>query len=450
MHWLRVLAILTVPALVVFSLFVLGAHSAPPAPTAPTVPPGFAANLFEGTSVKPMSLTFGPDGAVYIGDYTSNSVLRLYDSDGDGDADERNTYACCFHWPQGLAWRGNVLYVSYTNASGSNRGRVDRAEDLDGDHAADVITPTISGLPTGNPWHQNNGLTFGPDDKLYLTLGSTCNACIQTDPRSATILRYNPDGSAEEVYARGLRNSYDLTFIPNGDLFATDNGVDHINPPEELNYILHGAHYGWPWCYGDRVPDTTLSIPTPTPSLVEFCQSTEPMLAGFPSHTAATGITYYNGISFPPDYRNQLYLVTWRAPGWLYRVILVPNGGGYAATPLPFASGFAGPVDVVMGPDEALYVAAQGGDYPPGALPGAVWRIAAVTPTVVTPTPTPSHVAPSPTSTTILPSATPSPTVTAVESTTATPTSTATRTPTPTPTQSPSFELYLPLILNTP
>jgi glucose/arabinose dehydrogenase len=142
-----------------------------------------------------------------------------------------------------------VLYISYTNARGSNRGRVDRAHDLDGDHVADVITPTISGLPSGNPWHQNNGLAFGPDDKLYLTLGSTCNACIQTDPRSATILRYSPDGSRQEVFARRLRKCYDLAFIPNGDLFATDNGVDHLNPADELNYILQRRHYGWPWCY---------------------------------------------------------------------------------------------------------------------------------------------------------------------------------------------------------
>ena len=131
--------------------------------------------------------------------------------------------------------------------------------DGDGDGRADEEQVIISGLP--NRVHQNNGLAFGPDGKLYFTNGSTCNLCHEKDERSATILRSNLDGSGLEVYALGLRNPYDLAFDGEGGLWATanehdlfepaDDGLTPLrDPPEELNYIVEGGHYGWPECAG--------------------------------------------------------------------------------------------------------------------------------------------------------------------------------------------------------
>src|SRR3972149_10374516 len=79
-----------------------------------------------------------------------------------------------------------------------------------------------------------------------MTNGSTCNDCREADPRSAAILRLNPDGSGLEVFARGLRNPYDLTFTPDGRLWATDNGSDPpCNTIDELNLIVEGGGSGW-------------------------------------------------------------------------------------------------------------------------------------------------------------------------------------------------------------
>jgi hypothetical protein len=72
------------------------------------------------------------------------------------------------------------------------------------------------------------------------------------------VRRVRPDGSDWQTYATGVRNPFGLTVGPDGTLWATDNGREDLPPglpPEELNRIVAGGNYGWPRCYGDRVPD---------------------------------------------------------------------------------------------------------------------------------------------------------------------------------------------------
>ena len=115
----------------------------------------------------------------------------------------------------------------------------------------------VSDLPTGGHWTRT--VRFGPDGWMYVSIGSSCNVCIEDDKRRAAIVRYRPDGTGEELYATGLRNSVGFDWQPRtGALFATDNGRDHLGddlPPCELNRVDRGGFYGWPYAYGDRVPD---------------------------------------------------------------------------------------------------------------------------------------------------------------------------------------------------
>lgn len=218
--------------------------------------------------------------------------------------------------------------------------------DTDGDTVVDEEEDILTGLPIG--LHETNGLAFGPDGKLYITNGSTCQDCVEDDERSATILQANPDGTELRVYASGLRNSYDLVFDPKGRLWATDNGTDPpCNTIDELNLIEDGGDYGWP--YGP-VCDSFQSPIVPVGDL------------GF--STASTGIDYYDGEQFPPEYEGNFFITLWgslsyapvQAGRTLARAIIDETPEGPRATIEEFAAGFENPIDVTVDSDGSLLV----------------------------------------------------------------------------------------------
>ena len=183
---------------------------------------------------NPTSIAVSDDGVVYVSQQ-DGAIAALRDMDSDGEADSVGLYARGFPAPLGLAHREDTLYVS-------SRGSVTALRDSDRDGQPDDVETIVSELPTGI--HQNNGLAFGPDGKMYLTLGSTCNACQERSELSATILQFNLDGTGRRVYASGLRNVYDIAFHPvDGTLFGADNGRDELelNVPEELNLLVDGG-----------------------------------------------------------------------------------------------------------------------------------------------------------------------------------------------------------------
>ncbi len=318
------------------------------------LPPGFGANVFFVGLTSPTSMTFSPDGTLFVSQ-EDGAIVAIIDFDGDGRADGASGYARGFTAPLGLVFHEGALYVS-------SRGSVTIIRDDDGDGQGDVIERIISGLPNGP--HQNNGLAFGPDGMLYLTLGSTCNACIEEDPRSATIMRFNPDGSGGEVFARGLRNVYDIAFHPlDGTLFGADNGRDEeaLGVPEELNLLVEGADYGWPDCWG-RGGGTN-------------CQGTTAPVVELEPRSSADGLAFYTGGQFPAEYKNDLFIAMWgshsrEAGRKIVRVRLQGDGDSYTAQVSDFALGFDRPLDLVVAPDGALLV----GDYGSGTIYRIYWE----------------------------------------------------------------------------
>ena len=101
--------------------------------------------------------------------------------------------------------------------------------------------------------HANRVLAVGPDGKLYLSVGSTCNECNESNPENATLLQMNPDGKSRRIFASGLRNTIGFDWNPrDGKLWGMDQGMDWLgddDQPEELNRIEQGKRYGWPYIY---------------------------------------------------------------------------------------------------------------------------------------------------------------------------------------------------------
>lgn len=303
------------------------------------LPAGFRAEVFASGIPQTTSLAFGTQGELYVA--TLEGKVLLLREDPAGGPPLAQVYASGLQGLLGIALGDSELFAS-------SLGRVTILRDRNGDGVADEAQEIISGLPNGR--HQNNGLAFGPDGKLYLTLGSTCDVCQERDPRSATILRANPDGSSLEIYARGLRNAYDLAFHPNGDLFATDNGRDDLGfaVPEELNLILPGGHYGWPDCWGMGKGSN--------------CEGTLPPVVELEPRSSADGMAFYSGSQFPTEYHDDLFIAMYGAHTGetgrkVVRVKLTREGNSYRGSVSDFATGFDRPLALAVGPQGDLFVA---------------------------------------------------------------------------------------------
>lgn len=149
-------------------------------------------------------------------------------------------------------------------------------------------------------WHLTRTIAFSPDGKLYVSVGSSCNACDEKEKERATVLEMNADGSGQRIFAKGLRNAVGLKWRAN-HLFATNQGSDHLglNKPDETFYALKdGADYGWASCYQsngkvffDRTPPNKLKKPT---NRLKSCADVPVSYAYFPAHSSALGFDYFD------------------------------------------------------------------------------------------------------------------------------------------------------------
>lgn len=326
------------------------------------VPPGFKAELYARLpQPKPTVITFAPDGAMIVLSL-DGQIMRLEDENNEhipakatiiyDDSQDLLNHAV------GLALHNGQIFVS-------DAGRISIISDSDGDGMLDSLELLVEGLPTWQHiFHSNNGIAFGPDGKLYVSVGSTTDHGPLKEPLEASILRMNPDGSDLEVFATGIRNAYDLAFSPDGELFTADNSPDEMDealqylPPEELNYVREGKNYGFPDVYGYPAPGET----------------SEPPVTEFFTSSATAGLTVYAAEHFPPEYRG-VYVAQFGTGAAFPLSRGVHSGqmvvfvaldkqpdGTYRGKWKPFATfkldlGTYSPIDVTVGPDGALYIA---------------------------------------------------------------------------------------------
>lgn len=342
-----------------------GAAAEPPHPI--QLPPGFHLAVYADGLPGVRFMALSPKGDLTVSRPSRGQVLVFPDRNRDGRPDRMSVFATDLARPHGVAWRDGALYVAET-------GAVQRLVDDDGDLVADRKQLVTDDLPAGG-MHWTRTLGFGPDGAMYVSAGSDCNACVEDDARRAAIMRFKPDGTGREIYARGLRNAVGFAWHPaTRELWATDNGRDWLGnsqPPEELNRIRYGGHYGWPQCYGDRQPDPGLGSEA-------FCADTLPPAVTFPAHWAPLGIAFYTGKQFPAEYRHDAFVAfhgSWnRLPPAGYKVVRVRFWNGQPAGYEDFATGWlrgaqswGRPVDLLTAPDGALFLTDDAG--------GRIYRI---------------------------------------------------------------------------
>jgi glucose/arabinose dehydrogenase len=327
-------------------------------------PSGFHISVFAEDVDGARMMIFTPGGVLLVSESGEGNVVALPDSKHAGKADRSVTVLSGLNEPHGLAFYEGKLYVAENDKV--------RRYDWDEANLKASNPQKLADLPTGGG-HSTRTILFHAG-KMYVSAGSSCNVCIEKDPRRATVMEFNPDGSGQKIFAKGLRNAVGLVVNPKTDtVWVTVNGRDWLgdNLPPETIYDLGkaGGDAGWPYCYGDRVPDSQFTKPGDG-----RCQNVLEPKVQMQAHSAPLGLAFYQGTQFPVEYRNNIFVAfhgSWnRSVPTGYKIVRVKlddkgqsQGGaedfitGWLA-PGETAKGrwMGRPVGVVFGGDGSMYL----------------------------------------------------------------------------------------------
>lgn len=372
----------------------------------PLVPGGFTVDTIatEPHVTNPCVMAFDQKGRLFIGQgpqwrgptpkTQGDRVDILIDDDNDGKTDRVKTFAKGFNSIQGLAWRGNDLYVA-------NAPDLTIVRDLDNDDIADEYIRLYTGL--GNLEHSLHGLNFAPDGKLYMSKGNSrgYNTHKQLAPkafrelwglpspegapdyppvqtftkdnyqrnyhtpaddwgRQGGILRADPDGKHLEIISRGFRNPWDITYDDGFNWFGTDNDQTQ---GDKLVAPFYRANFGWghTWSYHWTGHNHLPTVPT-----------SGPLFEG-----SGAGVIHYHARQFPEEYQNVFFVNDWLQrkvylvkPEWTGAQLRMKGeklqvfAHAEGARTMPRSAGrLFDPTDIEVGPDGALYILSWGRNY---------------------------------------------------------------------------------------
>jgi glucose/arabinose dehydrogenase len=336
-----------------------------------SLPQGFGVSVYATGLADPRMLAFGPDGQLYISEPSQGQIVRIIDSNHDGISDRTELAADDLLEPSGIAfYQDGSLYVAETT-------RIVRLSDPDGDGFFQEREIIAAGIAAGG--NTNRSIIFSPDwNQLYLAIGSSCNVCMEEDPRRAGVMRFKADGSDPIIFTTGLHYVIGMAFRPDRDILWVANtereGLTDDLPPETVYAIYIEANAGWPYCHAGRIVDPEYGkkdscnddLLTPTAELE--------------SQSAPYGMTFYTGDQFPPEYQSDLFIALHGtgngefAKG--YKIVRIPLGSGEDTHQvMDFATGWVSPdgtpwgapTDLIQGPDGSLFLSDD--------LQGAVYRI---------------------------------------------------------------------------
>ena len=341
------------------------------------LPPGASVQTVLTDMNQPVAMAFDPSGRLFYTEKTG--AVRLF-ANGTLQPNAVINFEVSTVSERGLLGiaidpnfnQNRFIYVYYTcmrdarcpTPDGSLENRVVRFAENNG-AGSNPVTIFTSVQTAGN--HVGGNIHFGPDGKLYVTVGDNASAGNSQDltVTQGKLHRINSDGSIptdnpfssrpgvlQSIYAYGLRNSFDFTFDPvvSGRIWASENGP---GCDDEMNRIEAGFNYGWRLnypCDNDN-PDPDFNSIPPLWYLPrgECCP-------------APTGIEVYTGHQVP-QWRNHIFMANYKLPAYHF----VPNADRTNITAANKIEGLNASMDIETGPDGALWYM-EGGGYSDGSL----------------------------------------------------------------------------------
>ena len=317
-------------------------------------------SLFAEGVARARHMAFDDQGTLFLSQAKEGKVVALPDLDKNGEADKTILILENRDIPHGLAFAqlddGYYLYIA-------EETQVIRLKRLDKSFKFGKPETIIANVPGGG--HFTRTLKI-KNNKLYLSVGSSCNVCVEESSIRAAISRFNLDGSGKEIFAEGLRNSVGIEFSPYTDeLWGVNNGRDMLgdqHPKEELNIIQQGKHYGWPYCYESQTFDKDFGKNYD-------CSKTEVPAYTFTAHMAPLGMAFYQKGSLHEHYENSVFIAfhgSWnRSVPAGYKVLrLILDTNGNILSHEDFITGWlrksgkpdGRPVDIEQSPEGDLYL----------------------------------------------------------------------------------------------
>lgn len=313
-------------------------HQLPPPPLSQLqVPAGFKIEKFAENLGNARMLATGPNGDLYVTRREQGDVVKLKIGANGLSAGE----------PVRVAARPGVHGIAF------HRGKVYLATpheiftgEVKPDGSFGPLEMVIHDLPDAGQ-HNTRTVQIGPDEMMYIGVGSTTNEANEPNQEAATLLRASLDGKHRSVFASGLRDTIGWGWHPvTGELWGMDQGIDWMGNdvmPEELNRIEKGKHYGWPYVYADNKINPRLD-PPPGIEKTEWAKNSTPMVMGYIGHSSPIQLAFYQASQFPADYKGDAFVSmhgSWnRKPASGYEVIRIHFENGQPQKIEPFVTGF--------------------------------------------------------------------------------------------------------------
>lgn len=338
------------------------ASSQSPSSSIPNIhlPAGFQISAYAQGLNAPRFMTIGPKGVLLVANRLDNSIVAYPSSTSPLQAGDPIVIAQNLHDPTSLVMHDGYLYVG----EASSITRMALGDDL----KAGPIEHIITDIPAGGQ-HGTRTVLIGPDNHIYVSIGSDCNTCIEQDPHRAAVWIYNLDGSQGRLFTKGLRNAVGMAVNPwTQRVWADVNGSDLMGddvPPETVYELTDQGDGGWPRCHAGYIPDPQFG------QAPDACRGVQQPLVKMQAHSAPLGMDFYppQATQFPANYRNSLYIAfhgSWnRTIPTGYKVIRIPlQDGKVAGPPEDFVSGWLNsknevsgrPVGITFAPDGSMFV----------------------------------------------------------------------------------------------